>query len=199
MPAVLAATLWHVTDPAVLSGAKGGTGEGKQVSLLLGIARDQVDEAFRISELLETKARNLLQASTLFFAGSQAAIGIQIAAKSGKQAPTWMAVLAVFVGVVGLLAVARTAVCAVRLQEPSDQKTVSVEGLCVRLLPYAEDDDSRVPKFVMQELASIVRARREKNAEKVIALEAVQFWAFVALGSSATALLLGLITAYSLR
>jgi hypothetical protein len=165
----------------------------------LDIARDQVDEAYRIAELLESKARNLLQAASVFFAASQAAVGIQIAARSDVSIPTWMLVVAVSIAGLGLLGVAMTAYCAVRLQEPQDQQTISIDGLCTRLLPFAENDDPRVPQFVLNELGRVVKDRREKNATKATALRAVQFWAFLALASSTTALFFGLITAYSVR
>jgi hypothetical protein len=188
-----------VSDPAFLP-MPGRPGEGRQVAVLLDIARSQVDEAFRVSEFLETKARHLLQAATILFAGSQAAVGIQIAASSGRaSAPFWVGAVALFIGIIGLLGVVMTAVCFVRLQEPANQKAVSVETLCVRLLPHAEDDDPRVPRYILSEMSKIVRARREKNEDKAVALEDVQFWTFVALGSSATALLFGLFAAYFLR
>jgi hypothetical protein len=188
-----------VSEPAILSTAQGGTGEGKQVPVLLDIARDQVDEAYRISQLLESKARNLLQAASVFFAASQAAVGIQIAAQADASLPTWMAVVGAVIAGLGLFGVVMTAYQAVRLQEPQDQQTISVDGLCMRLLPYAQRDDPRVPQFILSELAGIARTRRTKNEQKAAKLEAVQFWAFVALGSSAIALLFGLITAYSVR
>lgn len=182
-----------------MSTAQGGSGEGKQVPLLLDIARDQVDEAYRIADLLESKARNLLQAASVFFAASQAAVGIQIAAQSDASIPSWMVIVAAVLAGSGLVAVAVTAYRAVRLQEPQDQQTISVDGLCVRLLPFAEKDDPRVPQFILNELSGIVRARREKNARKAEALKTVQFWAYFALSASTTALFFGLITAYCVR
>jgi hypothetical protein len=195
----MAATLGDVNEPAILSAAHGGSGEGKQVPILLDIARDQVDEAYRISELLESKARNLLQAASVFFAASQAAVGIQIAAQSEISIPTWMLLVAVAIAGLGLFGVAMTAYRAVRLQEPQNQQTISIDGLCNRLLPFAERDDPRVPQFILNELGRIVSDRRDKNESKADALKTVQFWAFLALGSSTTALFFGLVTAYSLR
>lgn len=178
-------------------GASGSPPENKQVPLLIEIARSQVDEAYKVSERLDGKARTLLQAATVFFATSQAAIGIQLAARSGRDpAPWWVATVAALLGVIGLIGVGFTARRAMRLQEPADQKAVDVERLRTDLFHFAEDNDPRVPRFLFEMLTKVVIDRRTKNAEKVKGLAKVQFWATVALASSGTALLVGIAATY---
>jgi hypothetical protein len=165
----------------------------------LDIARSQVDEAFKVSEVLDAKARNLLQASTVLFAASQAAVGVQVAARSGRHIPLPISIAALLLGVIGLAGVAMTALRSMQLQGPQTQQAINVDVVCVEMLPWAERDDPRVPQYVLNRLAEIVKDRRRKNEAKASDFRTVRRWAFVALGSSSTALLLGLVTAYFVR
>lgn len=173
--------------------------DSTQVALLLDVVRTQVDEAFRIAEVLEAKAKSLLQASTIFFGASQAAVGIQVAARGAESTPTWSALTATVIGVVGLIALALTAVNAVAMQEPEDRLAIDVDTLSKRLIDFAERDDPRVSRFMLGELAAIVNDRRETNRAKVTALRCVRVWAYLALGASTLQLLFGMVTAYAFR
>lgn len=188
-----------MSEPAILpTEVARGTGQA-QVGVLLDIARSQVDEAYRISELLETKARNLIQWSSVFFAASQAAIGVQLAAASNRFVPSAIVVLACTLALIGLLALGAAVWFATRLQEPQPQAAIDVRILVVGLLPPAQRDDPRVPSAIARVLAEVVETRRDENGTKAAVLAKVQIAALVALGSSGTGLFLGLITAYSLR
>ncbi len=192
-------TVPAVAKPADIPTGAAPSNDGAQVALLLDIAKDQVAEAFNVAQALETKARSLLQVSTVFFAASQAAVGVQVAVKAGETRPTWVALVATLIGLSGLVGIALAAVRTVKLQEAQDQLAVDVDTLSTRLIDYAERDDPRVSRFMLKELAGIAKGRRDKNKVKISALDKVQCWAYVAIGASTCALLFSLVTSYAYR
>lgn len=191
-------TLRRVSNPVKIPAADGPS-DGKQVALLIDLAKDQVKEAYDVAQALESKARNLAQVSTVFFAASQTAVGIQVAVTATTSRPTWVAIVATVLGLAGLVAIAMAAFRTVGLQEPQDQMTVNIDTLTKKLVTFAERDDERVSRFMLGELGTVAKGRRTKNAAKVIALGKVQFWAYAALGSSSAALFFGLVVSYFYR
>lgn len=172
--------------------------DSKQVELMIGLARDEMAEAFRTADALETKARSVQQLATVFFAAGQAAAGVLVAS-GAKAAPTGVAIAAGVLAILSLLAVAVGALLTAKLQEPADQKTLDIKALEGKLFGYAEKSDSRVPRFIYGELAEIVDHRRGKNKTKAEKVDTVQWAAYAAVVFAATELALSVIYTFIAR
>ncbi|HTU15937.1 MAG TPA: hypothetical protein VMF31_12155 [Solirubrobacterales bacterium] len=168
-----------------------GTVETKQTTLLLEVTRAEMAESFRISEVLDAKARTLPQISTVFFAASQVAITF-ILTGSEEPVPAWLTVTALALGVLGLIAVAACLVRVVRVQTPVDQAALKVEVLNDRLFSFAADGDERVSRFMLQEMTDIVVKRRKENSKKAKSFKRTQLLAYAAIAISGLQLMLGL-------
>ncbi len=188
-----------MAEPAEIRVGEASATDGKQMDLLITLAKDQVKEAYDVAQALEGKARSLVQVSTVFFAASQTAVAVQVAITTTANRPTWVAIVATIVGLAGVLGLAMAAHRTVQLQEPSEQLSVNVETLTKRLVDFAERGDPRVSRFILGELGTIAADRRTQNAGKITKLDKVQFWAYMALGASTLALFFGLVVSFIYR
>lgn len=180
---------------------------GKEVSVLLDIAREQMTETLRLAEGFETKARGVMQSATVFFAASWAATAVLLATDKSESVPGWVPIVAAFIGLASLVSIGVAAWKTVALQQPTDTKAVNVDGLKGSLLKYAKRDDPRVSAYMLNEIAGIVRDRRQRNdgifeGEKLVKrgkaqrLTTITRWAYASVFLSALQLVLSVAVSY---
>lgn len=181
--------------------AAGAPVEGsKQVELLISLAREQAIESTKDADAIEGKARSVAQMATVFFAASQATVGLLLATRpaNAPQVSSTVAWAAVVLGALALLSVLFMAWRVLRLHRLVTQDALEPEVL-EQLLPFAEDANLRVPTYLLDRLVEVARSRRTAATDKADALRFLYAAGYVSLAASGSQILLGIIVAFATR
>jgi hypothetical protein len=180
-----------VADPSSIP-ERVPSSDGKQMDLLLSVVREEMAEAFKAADTIDTKARSAVQIATIFFAASQAAVGV-IFTGDGRPGTVWVLALAAGLGLFSLGALVWAARSTMRLNSPDDQAAVDVVVLREQLAYYAERGEARVSRFMLDLLTGITQTRREANETKAGKADSAVAWAYAALYGAAAEILIGML------
>lgn len=150
----------------------GSADDGRQLGILLGVARSLVDEEFRRSERLDTKARGQFTAVGGLFAVVMAVTAGVLNALLAQQSiePWTYPVLggSALASIVALSAALLWSTEAWRLRKSDalDPETLD------EYISYAERGNLAVTKQLIKAYAQILRDRRSQNAERASDLKA---------------------------
>lgn len=144
----------------------GSPDDGRQLGLLLDVARSLVDEEFRRSERLDTKSRNQFTAVGGLFAVVMAVTaGVLNALLSQKSVEAWV------YPVLGGCALASTLALALALVWSAEswrlRKSDALDpGTIEEYVSFAERGNVAVTKQLIKAYAQILRDRRSQNSER---------------------------------